>query len=142
MIFLILFVLLLKHVNGEPVQGLFHTQVLQLLLNNGNNEHVTLRTTPLEYTSIQTGGRRRDVHQSKLAKKSVSRQKKQRKDAEKKRKTSLFRRISTKRASAEMQHLTGLPSPNSVTPSRSCQSFSQNASGSREDGKSHFKIIF
>lgn len=125
---------LITHVNGEAVQGLFHTQVLQLLLNNGH-DHVTLRTTPLEYTSIQTGGRRRDVHQSKLAKKSVSRQKKQRKDAEKKRKTSLFRRISTKRASAEMQHLTsGLPSPGSVTPSRSCQSFSQNVSGPREEG--------
>lgn len=126
---------LITHVNGEPVQGLFHTQVLQLLLNNGTNEHVTLRTTPLEYTSIQTGGRRRDVHQSKLAKKSVSRQKKQRKDAEKKRKTSLFRRISTKRASAEMQHLaTNLPSPGSVTPSRSCQSFSQNISSPRDEG--------
>lgn len=127
---------LITHVNGEPVQGLFHTQVLQLLLNNGNNEHVTLRTTPLEYTSIQTGGRRRDVHQSKLAKKSVSRQKKQRKDAEKKRKTSLFRRISTKRASAEMQHLaTNLPSPGSVTPSRSCQSFSQSISCPRDEGQ-------
>lgn len=125
---------LITHINGEPVQGLFHTQVLQLLLNNGNNDHITLRTTPLEYTSIQTGGRRRDVHQSKLAKKSVSRQKKQRKDAEKKRKTSLFRRISTKRASAEMQHLaSNLPSPG-VTPSRSCQSFSQqNVSGPREE---------
>lgn len=121
---------LITHVNGEPVQGLFHTQVLQLLLNNSSNEHVTLRTTPLEYTSIQTGGRRRDVHQSKLAKKSVSRQKKQRKDAEKKRKTSLFRRISTKRA----EHLSSsLPSP-TVTPSRSCQSFSvPNASGARDD---------
>lgn len=127
---------LITHVNGEPVQGLFHTQVLQLLLNNGTNEHVTLRTTPLEYTSIQSGGRRRDIHQSKLAKKSVSRQKKQRKDAEKKRKTSLFRRISTKRASAEMQHLaSGLPSPSSVTPSRSCQSFSQNISGPRDEGE-------
>lgn len=126
---------LITHVNGEPVQGLFHTQVLQLLLNNGTNEHVTLRTTPLEYTSIQSGGRRRDIHQSKLAKKSVSRQKKQRKDADKKRKTSLFRRISTKRASAEMQHLaSGLPSPSSVTPSRSCQSFSQNFSGPRDEG--------
>lgn len=116
---------LITHVNGEPVQGLFHTQVLQLLLNNSNNEHVTLRATPLEYTSIQSGGRKRDVHHSKLAKKSVSRQKKQRKDAEKKRKTSLFRRISTKRASAEIQQqmAANLPSPGAVTPSRSCQSF-------------------
>lgn len=117
---------LITHVNGEPVQGLFHTQVLRLLLNSNNNEYVTLRATPLEHTSIQSGGRKRDLHHTKLAKKSVSRQKKQKKEAERKRKTSLFRRISTKRASAEMQQLsTGMSSPVSVTPSRSCQSFSQ-----------------
>lgn len=117
---------LITHVNGEPVQGLFHTQVLRLLLNNNNNEFVTLRATPLEHTSIQSGGRKRDLQHTKLAKKSVGRQKKQKKEAERKRKTSLFRRISTKRASAEMQQLsTGMSSPVSVTPSRSCQSFSQ-----------------
>lgn len=127
---------LITHVNGEPVQGLFHTQVLQLLLNNSHDENVTLRATPLEHTSIQSGGRKRDVLHSKLAKKSVSRQKKQRKDAEKKRKTSLFRRISTKRASAEIQQLTaagGLPSPGAVTPSRSCQSFTMQGNNSRND---------
>lgn len=127
---------LITHVNGEPVQGLFHTQVLQLLLNNSHDENVTLRATPLEHTSIQSGGRKRDVHHSKLAKKSVSRQKKQRKDADKKRKTSLFRRISTKRASAEIQQLTaagGLPSPGAVTPSRSCQSFSMQGNPPRND---------
>lgn len=127
---------LITHVNGEPVQGLFHTQVLQLLLNNSHDENVTLRATPLEHTSIQSGGRKRDVHHSKLAKKSVSRQKKQRKDTDKKRKTSLFRRISTKRASAEIQQLTaagGLPSPSAVTPSRSCQSFTIQGNASRND---------
>lgn len=127
---------LITHVNGEPVQGLFHTQVLQLLLNNSHDDNVTLRATPLEHTSIQSGGRKRDVHHSKLAKKSVSRQKKQRKDADKKRKTSLFRRISTKRASAEIQQLTatgGLPSPGAVTPSRSCQSFTMQGNASRND---------
>lgn len=127
---------LITHVNGEPVQGLYHTQVLQLLLNNSHDENVTLRATPLEHTSIQSGGRKRDVLHSKLAKKSVSRQKKQRKDADKKRKTSLFRRISTKRASAEIQQLTaagGLPSPGAVTPSRSCQSFTMQGNTSRND---------
>lgn len=116
---------LITHVNGEPVQGLFHTQVLRLLLNNNNNEFVTLRATPLEQTTIQrTKGLKRELQHTKLAKKSVSRQKKQKKEAERKRKTSLFRRISTKRASAEMQQLsTGISSPVSVTPSRSCQSF-------------------
>lgn len=95
---------LITHVNGETVQGLFHTQVLQLLLSGG--EHVTLRATPLEHTSIQSGGRKRDLMQSKLAKKGVNRQKKQtKKEHDKKRKTSLFRRISNKRASAEIQQV-------------------------------------
>lgn len=118
---------LITHINGEPVQGLYHTQVLQLLLSGG--EHVTLRATPLENTSIQSGGRKRDLLQSKLARKGVNRQKKQRKDNDKKRKTSLFRRISTKRASAEMQQIaaaSGLSSPTMVTPSRSFQSFTRN----------------
>jgi len=95
---------LITHVNGEAVQGLFHTQVLQLLLSGG--EHVTLRATPLEHTSIQSGGRKRDLMHSKLAKKGVNRQKKQTKrEHDKKRKTSLFRRISSKRANAEMQQV-------------------------------------
>lgn len=114
---------LITHVNGEAVQGLYHTQVLQLLLSG--TEHVTLRATPLEHTSIQSGGRKRELWQSKLAKKGINRQKKQRKDNDKKRKTSLFRRISTKRASAEMQQMAGLASPTMVTPSRSFQSFAR-----------------
>ncbi|XP_055922627.1 microtubule-associated serine/threonine-protein kinase 4 isoform X2 [Eupeodes corollae] len=113
---------LITHVNGEAVQGLFHTQVLQLLLSGG--EHVTVRATPLEHTSIQSGGRKRDLFQSKLAKKGVNRQKKQKKEHEKKRKSSLFRRISNKRASAEIQQIAaGISSPTMVTQSRSFQSF-------------------
>lgn len=122
---------LITHINGEAVQGLYHTQVLQLLLSGA--EHVTIRATPLEYTSIQSGGRKRDLLQSKLARKGVNRQKKQRKDNDKKRKTSLFRRISTKRASAEMQQIaaaSGLSSPTMVTPSRSFQSFTRNQDSS------------
>lgn len=120
---------LITHVNGEAVQGLYHTQVLQLLLSG--TEYVTLRATPLEHTSIQSGGRKRELWQSKLAKKGINRQqhKKQqqhRKDNDKKRKTSLFRKISTKRASAEMQQLAaGIGSPTMVTPSRSFQSFTR-----------------
>lgn len=113
---------LITHVNGEAVQGLFHTQVLQLLLSGV--EHVTVRATPLEHTSIQSGGRKRDLLQSKLAKKGVNRQKKQKKEHEKKRKSSLFRRISNKRASAEIQQIAaGISSPTMVTQSRSFQSF-------------------
>lgn len=113
---------LITHVNGEPVQGLYHTQVLQLLL--GGVEHVSLRATPLDQTSIQSGGRKREPWQSKLAKRSLHRQRKQKRDPDKKRKTSLFRRISSKRASVEIQQMAaGISSPSMVTPSRSFQSF-------------------
>lgn len=113
---------LITHINGETIQGLYHTQVLQLLL--GGPELVSLRATPLEQTSIKTGGRKREPGQSKLAKRSLNRQKKQKKETDKRRKTSLFRRISSKRASAEIQQMTtSIASPVSVTPSRSFQSF-------------------
>lgn len=116
---------LITHVNGEPVQGLYHTQVLQLLLSGA--EHVTLRATPLEHTSIQSGGRKRELWQSKMAKKANNgrHSKDRRKDYDKKRKTSLFRRISSKRASAEMQQLAAVQSPTMVTPSRSFQGFAR-----------------
>lgn len=103
---------------------MYHTQVLQLLLSGA--ELVSLRATPLEHTSIQSGGRKREPWQSKFAKKSTHSRRKQKKDNEKKRKTSLFRRISSKRASAEMQQMVaGIQSPTSVPPSRSFQSFTR-----------------
>ncbi|XP_018325560.1 microtubule-associated serine/threonine-protein kinase 3 isoform X2 [Agrilus planipennis] len=115
---------LITHINGEAVQGLYHTQVLQLLLSGV--EHVSLRATPLEHTSIQSGGRKREPGQSKLAKRSLHRQRRQKKENDKRRKTSLFRRISSKRASAEIQQMTaGVQSPLTVSPSRSFQSFSR-----------------
>lgn len=95
---------LITHINGETVQGLFHTQVLQLLLSGG--DHVTLRSTPLENTSIKSGGRKREPGQSKLARRSQAKQRRQKRDiGDKRRKTSLFRRISNKRASVEMQQV-------------------------------------
>ncbi|XP_050097454.1 microtubule-associated serine/threonine-protein kinase 2 [Anopheles aquasalis] len=116
---------LITHVNGEAVQGLYHTQVLQLLLSG--SELVSLRATPLEHTSIQTGGRKREPWQSKFAKKSTHSRRKQKKESEKKRKASLFRRISSKRASAEMQQMVaGIQSPTAaVPPSRSFQSLAR-----------------
>ena len=107
---------LITHVNGEPVQGLYHTQVLQLLLSC--SEHVMIRATPLTNTSIQSGGRKRDLQQSKMAKRSVTARYRKKKDNEKKRKTSLFRRISNKRANAEIQQLTaaGLTTPTNGPP--------------------------
>merc|ERR1719510_1279278 len=108
---------LVTHINGEAVQGLFHTQVLQLLLSGG--EAVTLRATALETTSIKTGGRRRDPHAIKMARRSVvsgakPRSKSRRDD--KRRKTSLFRKLSSKKATAEMQMLSGSQSLNSLSP--------------------------
>lgn len=94
---------LITHINGESVQGLFHTQVLQLLLSS--QEHVTLRATPLKNTSIQVGGRKREPGQSKMAKKVNSRPKKQKSSSDKKRRASLFRRISSKIANAEIQQV-------------------------------------
>lgn len=92
---------LITHINGEPVQGLYHTQVLQLLLSS--QEHVTLRATPLNQTSIQVGGRKREPGVSKMAKKiNNPRPKKQRNSSDKKRRASLFRRISSKIANAEL----------------------------------------
>lgn len=119
---------LITHINGEPVQGLYHTQVLQLLLSGG--DHVTLRSTPLENTSIKSGGRKREPGQSKLARRTQTKQRRQKRDlSDKRRKTSLFRRISSKRASAEMHQMgVAVPSPSLVTPSRSFQSFSRSLS--------------
>lgn len=94
---------LITHINGESVQGLYHTQVLQLLLSS--QEHVTLRATPLKNTSIQVGGRKREPGQSKMAKKVNSRPKKQKSSSDKKRRASLFRRISSKIANAEIQQV-------------------------------------
>ncbi|KAK2589188.1 hypothetical protein KPH14_002002 [Odynerus spinipes] len=138
---------LITHINGEPVQGLYHTQVLQLMLSGG--DHVTLRSTPLENTSIKSGGRKRDLTQSKMARRTFHKQRKQKRElSDKKRKTSLFKRISSKRASVEMQQplsincplsapilssdnkpplmmAAGICSPSMVTPSRSFQSFTR-----------------
>ncbi len=107
---------LVTHINGEAVQGLFHTQVLQLLLSGG--EAVTLRATALETTSIKTGGRRRDPHAIKMARRSVAPAKprsKSRRD-DKRRKTTLFRKLSSKKVTAEMQMLSGSQSLNSLSP--------------------------
>ncbi|CAH1153270.1 unnamed protein product [Phaedon cochleariae] len=114
---------LLTHINGEPVQGLYHTQVLQLLL--GGAERVSVRATPLDQTSIRTGGRKREPGQGRLARRSLSRQKRQRREGDKRRRASLFKRISSKRASVEMQQMSGAAaqSPVGVPPSRSFHSF-------------------
>ena len=68
----------------------------------------------------QTGGRRRDPHAIKMARRSVASsakaRSKSRRDDKRHRKTSLFRKLSSKKATAEMQMLSGSQSLNSLSP--------------------------
>ncbi|CAH2987155.1 unnamed protein product [Chilo suppressalis] len=84
---------LITQLNGESVQGLLHTQVLRLLLAA---PHATVRATPLDQTTIQAGGRRRTGGGRRASAPPRPRPR---------RRCSLFRRISTKRASQEMHQM-------------------------------------
>lgn len=102
---------LITHVNGEAVQGLLHIQVVSLILQGGNK--VNIRAVPLESTSIKVGGRKRELQASKMTRQRSTKKKHQRhKSKEEARRSSLFRRLSNRRA--HEQHL-GSP----LTPSRS-----------------------
>ncbi|XP_043190178.1 microtubule-associated serine/threonine-protein kinase 3-like isoform X3 [Amphibalanus amphitrite] len=116
---------LITHINDEPVQGLFHTQVLQLLLSGG--DRVTLRATPLDQTSISSGGRKRAPGAAKLARRAGNRRKRKESSVDKRRKASLLRKLSSKRASAEI-HQMASNSPMQLTPSRSFSSLSRSVS--------------
>ncbi|XP_018109177.1 microtubule-associated serine/threonine-protein kinase 1 isoform X3 [Xenopus laevis] len=81
---------LITHINGEPVHGLVHTEVVELILKSGNKVLVT--TTPFENTSIRTGPARRSSYRSKMArrnKRSTGRE-----GQESKKRNSLFRKIT------------------------------------------------
>ncbi|XP_020843274.1 microtubule-associated serine/threonine-protein kinase 2 isoform X8 [Phascolarctos cinereus] len=85
---------LITHVNGEPVHGLVHTEVVELILKSGNK--VSISTTPFENTSIRVGPARKGSHRSKMARRD---RKSRAKDGPESRKRgSLFRKI-TKQAS-------------------------------------------
>ncbi|XP_068809108.1 microtubule-associated serine/threonine-protein kinase 2 isoform X4 [Struthio camelus] len=85
---------LITHVNGEPVHGLVHTEVVELILKSGNK--VSISTTPFENTSIKVGPARKASYKSKMARRN---KKSKTKDGqESKKKSSLFRKI-TKQAS-------------------------------------------
>ncbi|KAK9404305.1 microtubule-associated serine/threonine-protein kinase 2 [Crotalus adamanteus] len=85
---------LITHVNGEPVHGLVHTEVVELVLKSGNK--VSISTTPFENTSIKLGPARKASYKSKMARRN---KKSKTKDGqESKKKSSLFRKI-TKQAS-------------------------------------------
>ncbi|CAB1314137.1 unnamed protein product, partial [Coregonus sp. 'balchen'] len=59
---------LITHVNGESVQGLVHTEMMELLLKSGGK--VALQTTALENTSIKVGPARKTSHKGKMARRS------------------------------------------------------------------------
>ncbi|CAH2060538.1 unnamed protein product, partial [Iphiclides podalirius] len=95
---------LITQLNGESVQGLLHTQVLKLLLTA---PHATLRATPLDQTTIQAGGRRRAGGRRASAPPRPR----------PRRRCSLFRRISTKRASQEMHQMVSAAGSGECPPS-------------------------
>ncbi|XP_009074413.1 PREDICTED: LOW QUALITY PROTEIN: microtubule-associated serine/threonine-protein kinase 4-like, partial [Acanthisitta chloris] len=79
---------LITHINGEPVHGLVHTEVIELLLKSGNK--VSLMTTPFENTSIKTGPARRNCYRSRM----VRRSKKTKKKESLERRRSLFKKLA------------------------------------------------
>ncbi|XP_027622388.1 microtubule-associated serine/threonine-protein kinase 2 isoform X2 [Tupaia chinensis] len=84
---------LITHVNGEPVHGLVHTEVVELILKSGNK--VSISTTPLENTSIKVGPARKGSYKAKMARRS---RRGRGKDGQERKRSSLFRKI-TKQAS-------------------------------------------
>ncbi|XP_009297388.1 microtubule-associated serine/threonine-protein kinase 1 [Danio rerio] len=81
---------LITHVNGEPVHGLVHTEVVELILKSGSK--VTVTTTPFENTSIKIGPARKLSYKAKMARRN---KKSAAKDGqESKKRSSLFRKIT------------------------------------------------
>ncbi|NWS15558.1 MAST4 kinase, partial [Pachyramphus minor] len=79
---------LITHINGEPVHGLVHTEVIELLLKSGNK--VSVMTTPFENTSIKMGPARRNSYRSRM----VRRSKKAKKKESLERRRSLFKKLA------------------------------------------------
>ncbi|XP_008315563.1 microtubule-associated serine/threonine-protein kinase 1 [Cynoglossus semilaevis] len=81
---------LITHVNGEPVHGLVHTEVVELILKSGNK--VTVTTTPFENTSIKVGPARKASYKCKMARRNRRTMGKDSQDSKKR--SSLFRKIT------------------------------------------------
>ncbi|KAG1938483.1 microtubule-associated serine/threonine-protein kinase [Pimephales promelas] len=81
---------LITHVNGEPVHGLVHTEVVELILKSGSK--VSISATPFENTSIKVGPARKTSYKSKMARRN--KRTKTREGQESKKKNSLFRKIT------------------------------------------------
>ncbi|XP_039622539.1 microtubule-associated serine/threonine-protein kinase 3 isoform X4 [Polypterus senegalus] len=124
---------LITHVNSESVQGLVHTDVVELLLKSGCK--VALQTTALENTSIKIGPARKASFKGKMARRSRRTRKKDHQDSKRR---SIFKKIPKQTAvlqtsrsfSSGLQHsvsssesLPGSPthslSPGPSTPCRS-----------------------
>ncbi|MEQ2260424.1 hypothetical protein XENORESO_016488, partial [Xenotaenia resolanae] len=89
---------LITHVNGESVQGLVHTEVVELLLKSGNK--VTLQTTALENTSIKVGPARKASYKAKMVRRSKKNKKKDGQDSTRRR---IFKKLSKHTAPPPMQ---------------------------------------
>ncbi|XP_077374055.1 microtubule-associated serine/threonine-protein kinase 3 isoform X1 [Festucalex cinctus] len=89
---------LITHVNGESVQGLVHTEVVELLLKSGNR--VTLQTTALENTSIKVGPARKTSYKAKMARRS---KKSKRRDGQDSRRRNILKKLSKHTPPAPMQ---------------------------------------
>uniref|UniRef100_A0A4W3K4J1 non-specific serine/threonine protein kinase n=1 Tax=Callorhinchus milii TaxID=7868 RepID=A0A4W3K4J1_CALMI len=79
---------LITHVNGEPVHGLVHTEVVELLVKSGNK--VAIITTPFENTSIRTGPARRHSYKSRMMRRSKKTKKKEGQE----RRRSIFKKFA------------------------------------------------
>ncbi|XP_051567514.1 microtubule-associated serine/threonine-protein kinase 2-like isoform X3 [Myxocyprinus asiaticus] len=81
---------LITHVNGEPVHGLVHTEVVELILKSGSK--VSISATPFENTSIKVGPARKTSYKSKMARRN--KKNKTREGQDSKKRNSLFRKIT------------------------------------------------
>lgn len=115
---------LITHVNDTSVQGLLHIELVRLILTGGNR--ITIRTVPLSSTSIRIGNRKSLCRMDKLTRMGG----KSHKPAEdKRRRSSLFRRLSNRKVeqlgspmSPHRRSLSSVDSqPNSPTQKVSCR---------------------
>uniref|UniRef100_A0AAQ4Q0Q2 non-specific serine/threonine protein kinase n=1 Tax=Gasterosteus aculeatus aculeatus TaxID=481459 RepID=A0AAQ4Q0Q2_GASAC len=89
---------LITQVNGEPVHGLVHTEVVELILKSGAK--VSISATPFENTTIKVGPARKTTNKSKMARRNKKTKTKEGQErwVHTPKRTSLFRKI-TKQAS-------------------------------------------
>ena len=89
---------LVTHINNSPVEGLIHREIVELIM--GSDKQVVIHALPMDKTTIQTCGRRRNPSSSKMARRK--KQKRKRDSVERRRRSgAVFRRSSLKRASTD-----------------------------------------